>query len=402
MKKIISILLALLLLTQSSALAFAQTRTNYVEEYPDRVDGHHAMPRIVDFCKYSHNKDICDLHYKYGVKKAEAWDNYYYAYVTPDLTDYWSETPMDLYKKYGAVADEIGFLWNKNPEYINARVVSILRKLLITMASVWTAVIIGAAVGPVLTQAGFPIAGSFAQIIPTGTGASAGVASKAVGFSIKGILNSLITKVTTARFWGDIGLTLVVMAADAALVEGTIWTFYTLDAELQLIQSETATGKKVIKTRHLLQEMMGYNLTQEQKDEVNNEEKEIEKLSADLKSKFEEAIREDNTWGDMTNTQAYLLHREAVVTLYALEYLRAELSDLSDKMRYRSGAVDLAAIYLSEDLLKLSDPRETHEMVKEAYNTSEQKKWDEQAAITKDGIIRWENTNYWNGFHKHM
>ena len=64
--------------------------------------------------------------------------------------------------------------------------------------------------------------------------------------------------------------------------------------------------------------------------------------------------------------------------------------------------LDLASIYFSNNLTQLDDPQELRALVKNAYNTMEKKRWDEEAAVTKDGIMKWENTNYWTGFHKHM
>ena len=94
---------------------------------------------------------------------------------------------------------------------------------------------------------------------------------------------------------------------------------------------------------------------------------------------------EEEGWGSDK-----LVHRDAVVTLYALEYIRSEMADMSDFLRYREAAIDLAQIYFSGDLTNLYEDRlELFNMLDEARETAleETAKRAEKVQEQLDGAV---------------
>ena len=355
MKKLISVLLAFLLLTQSASVVFA-----YIPE----EQYHMSKEQIKHYCSFGFTQDICSGYKKWGKNVQAAWEDYDYAYVTPDLTDYWKETPSDLFKKYESVSKDISDLWEINPEYEDMQLGLTIGKVLFVWDVTFIAVLAGAIIGPALAKAGFPMAGNMANFLPNAVGSVGRVATAA---GIKGFFRGLLAKMATGRFWADLGITFGVIVADALYTEGAIYVFGQATQEANAYLAEHKTHKAAIKQRDLLQEIMGYNLTAKQKEEFQDNAKEIQKLQDQVREKFKKSLNEQNTWGDMTDTQAYLLHREAVVSLYALEYIRAEMADVSNGFRYREAAYDLINLYFSEDLTNLPDREELYSFVEDAY-----------------------------------
>ena len=70
-----------------------------------------------------------------------------------------------------------------------------------------------------------------------------------------------------------------------------------------------------------------------------------------LKEELEQALKtalDKQGWQDDTE-EGYLKHIEAVVTLHALQFIRAEMADLTDPLRYKVAANDFAQVFYSED-----------------------------------------------------
>jgi len=253
-------------------------------------------------------------------------------------------------------------------------------------------IIIGAAVGPILTNAGFKISGAIIEVVP------AGVAQEIIttGVSIRAILQTLKTAVGTVRFWADLGLTFVLMTGDALVAEGAFYTFGQLDNELQDILLDHEVGSNAVKTRDLLKEILDSS--------SSSSDPALEADIKDLKNRTEQELQLYFNMGWQNDTLEHrVLHREAVVTLYALEYIRAEMANLKDYLRFRKAAVDIGQVYLSGNLTNLIDREELHEMIKAAVIQREikeraQMRIDEQKARNNP----WGESLYWTRFGIHM
>ena len=349
MRKTIGLSLAFLLLLQSIPNAAV------LSEKPIDVNKE---------CSFRFNQSICDSYYKWGTKKQAKWKVYDSAYWNPEGSAYWKYSASELYSRYEQVSKDIGYLWSINPEYKDMKLSNVIAKIIIAWDITVIALLAGSIIGPALTARGFTMAGRTASLLPTG---SAQVAAR-VG--IRQGLKNLIVRMQGGKFWADLGITFGLMVADGMFVEGAFYMFDKTSTELGLALQEKETLKLAVKSRNLLYEIMNPKLTKEQRAEFENNKKDIYNLKSDLKKTLKTALDKQG-WKDSTDV-GYLTHREAVVTLYALELIRAEMADMTDKLRYRKAAIDLAQVYLSEDLVNLPDRQELFKVVNTAYIKSEE------------------------------
>ncbi len=351
---------------------------------------------VSNFCKQSHNKKLCSYHKQYASQKKNAWERYDAANWNPERVEYWQLSPAELFDKYENVTQDIGYLWNKNPEYVDGKIKSFIRKWAISVNVTAAALIGGYVVGGVLAGAGFRVAGNMASIVPVGSA----VVHNGVRMSVQSALHALATNILRGKFWAETGLTMLVLVGDGLMVEGAFYTFYTLDTELSEPLAENNTMKSAIKARELIHEITNPPLSGGQKADLAKSEdkgKQNKELFKQLRQAVEKQF-EQGGWGSDEDT-AFMAHREAVVMLYALEYLRAEMSDLRDGLRFRRAAVDLAQIYFGSDITELYDRAELNDMLKQAMDAQKEKERakTEQALKNKD----WTQSQYWNRFGAH-
>ena len=344
-------------------------------------------------CSYSFNKNICDSYYKWGTKQQAKWKAYDSAYWNPEGSTYWKLSASELYARYEQVSKDIGYLWSINPEYKDMKLGNAISKIILAWDITVVAVLAGTVIGPALTARGFTMAGRTASLLPTG---SAQVATR-VG--IRQGLKNLILRMQGGKFWADLGITFGLMVADGMFVEGAFSMFDKTSKELGLALQEKETLKLAVKSRNLLYEIMNPKLTKEQRSEFENNKKDIYKLKSELKTALKAALDKQG-WKDSTDV-GYLTHREAVVTLHALELIRAEMADMTDKLRYRKAAIDLAQVYLSEDLVNLPDRQELSETLNFAFAKSEatRKKHQQELLRKVNGGVQNSNTTYFRPGH---
>ncbi len=312
-----------------------------------------------DFFENPH--DECTVYDKYGVTRAKAWEAYERAYWGEE-GKYWQMSPAELDKKYEEVSKDIGILWNLNPEYRKKRKEEVFTKIIIATIVVIVAIKVGAVMAPMLAEMGFSMSAQAAAVLP--------FESKEIILPLRFVIQSAST-----RFWVDLGITMAYMAMDGIFVESAFSVMNDLNEELQ---GHVNTGY-AIETRNLLSEINGSKLSERDKKEIEEKAEEIFSLNQELKRIVKKALREQG-WKDDT-MEHKLVHRESIVTLYALEYIRAEMADLSDPHRYREAAMDIAQVYFSGSLTNLhEDRKEVYLLAKEAYDARqaiEQKRYKE-------------------------
>lgn len=361
MRKIISLILSLLLLNQS-VLVYAQGLTSMSNENKRPNIEFFSIPRLSEVeiakqCQFKFNRKICEQYYKYGIDRQKAWNVYDRAFWN-NQGEYWQLSPSELYDKYEQVAEGIGLLWTINPEYIDMKRGERISKIIIAWDITVIALLAGTVVAPILEAHGFHMAAQIAALVPNTSAVGGAIGER----SIRAILKTLLEKLTTGHFWADLGLSFAYMIVDGLFVEGAFYMFRQTAKELDSLQ-ETVNSQYAVKHRNLLNEIINPDLTKEEKEELENNQKEIYNLKTEVKEALKQAL-EKGGWGD----DPYI-HREAVITLYALEYIRAEMADVSDSHRYREASVDIAQVYFSGELTQLIEDRyELWKEINDAYN----------------------------------
>ncbi len=300
-------------------------------------------------------RDMCDMYEKHGVNRASAWDAYIKAKNSNEtVSGYWKLSPAELYDKYEKVAKDIAILWDINPEYKANKREDISNKILVALIVTLIAYQAGIIAAPVLEGAGFPMSAQIASLLPFERG---------------------FIQVARTHFWADLGITMAYMAMDGIFLESTFNVLNGLTEELQTsIQNHVDTGYAV-KTRDLLAE-----IATPIQESQNAEE--TYRLNQKLKEELKKSLKTSD-WGSDP-----MIKREAIVTLYALEYIRAEMADMSDSFRYRQAAIDIAQIYFSDELTNLHEDRnEVYRVAEGAYN-ARQKIRKQKLQETADSIIR--------------
>lgn len=327
-------------------------------------------------------KNVCLQHKEYGVKRASAWEAYYNAFWN-ETGEYWEMPPEQIYDKYEAVAKDIDLLWNINPDYqdlLKAEVVEILATAAgITLCAYW----LGAVAAPFLEAHGFHIAAQIASLVPFIT-TGRGIGSLA-GKDILSALRLIKQALSSGFFWGDLGISMAYVTLDIALVDAGFYVMKETSESFKLIQQHVNIGYSM-QNRNFLVELVdaisgeGKAITKKSEDELK-QDKEILEAKQEVKEELEKVLKQQG-WGGNT-----LKHREAVVTLYALEYIRAEMADMSDYHRYREAAMDIAQIYLSEELSNLPDRKELFLMVEAAHNAKLKKREEMLNEAISGGVL---------------
>jgi len=335
MRRLLSLILSVLLLSQGS---FVYGQGEYYSQ-PDL--SFFSIPRLNKSeverqCKFKFNENICDQYYKYGVTRAEAWDAYERAYWSHG-GEYWQLSPSELYDKYEEVAKDIAYLWDISPEYKDIKRGERIVNFIIVWDIMTIAILTGTIISPLLDGAGFKTAAQVSSLVP---------------YETRGFVSPLSYMIRSARtrFWADLGISMAYMAAETILIESAFTLFNQTAKELDMLQ-EGANAEQAVKSLNLLQGIINPNLTEEEQKELRKNKNEIYNLKKELKETLKRAM-EKQGWGDDT-----MVHSDSVITLYALEYIRAEMADISDSLRYREAVVDIAQVYLSGELTSLDEDR---------------------------------------------
>ncbi len=323
---------------------------------------------------YNHNPEsICLQYYKYGVDRAQAWHAYVRAKWEEDGA-YYNLSPIEIYEKYEQVVKDIAHLWNINPEYVKAKRDKNIIRVVTTIGILVVAIYVGQNLAPLLQSQGLNMTAHVASVLPLETAAGAAKSS--------GILIRIISVLKTGRFWADLGLSLVYMYMDVMFADSTFAVMFDLYDGLYSMQSHVNVDL-ALHYRDLLAEIvLPVREMSNKKNEIEAkiiEGEEVAGLSQELKEEVKKSI-ETHGWGDNEKVQ-----KEAVVTLYALEYIRAEMADMSDPERYREAAVDVAQIYFSGNQTNLDPEREKiFFLVAEAHAAAaKNEKYDLQQKILK-------------------
>lgn len=339
MKRFMAILLSGLLLTQSVPTVWAAP------------SGNTAANPCADWRDYAYyGKKACEAYARWGKHKQAAWDMYYNAAFETTTSPLWNQPASSLYVRYKQVAQDIHDLWNINPRYKDARAARFAGIILVTELIVTTAYIGGELIAPALEAGGYTMSAGVARMVPNTARAmrTAGKTARTLSMaSVKKGVRSLITRMKGGKFWGDLGLTMGVMVADGMLTEGAFWVFEGLVADETAYLSSVKTDKLALKTRDLLREITNVPLTKQQQEELEKNKDDIYALKEELEQALKTALDKQG-WQDDTE-EGYLKHIEAVVTLHALQFIRAEMADLTDPLRYKVAANDFAQVFYSED-----------------------------------------------------
>jgi len=345
-----------------AVLALSPSYTHLYTECRDTYGAQGVNPR-----------NICLQYYKYGVDRAQAWKAYDRAFWS-EIGDYWELSPTELYEKYEEVSKDIALLWEINPEYKDMKRGERIVKFIIAWDITVIAWLVGTVVGPLLYNAGFKMAGNVASLLPIEAANGAAAASTGWSWSIRAIFKKVIAALAKGHFWADLGISIAYMAIDGLFVEGAFYMYRQLNSELETLQNHVDTEYAIV-NRNLIEEILDPQLSEEQKKELEQYQDEIKTLNQQLKVAMREAMERDG-WGDDP-----MVKREAVVTLYALEYIRAEMADISDYFRYREAAIDLLQMYFSGDLTRLPDERK--ELYKEIAEAHESKMLEQRKKLAE-------------------
>ena len=94
MKKIISLFLSFMLISQVSLFAYKDMTTEDVSNY----------------CKFSHNKKECSYYNNFGKQVNDSWNKYDHSIFNYQETEYYKLSPYELYEKYREVSSDIDYL----------------------------------------------------------------------------------------------------------------------------------------------------------------------------------------------------------------------------------------------------------------------------------------------------
>lgn len=372
-KKFLGILLSLLFISGGDISLLAKPVIGY------RYGVSRNEEAVAEYCSFSNNNKECSFYRKYAGLKTKQWQLYEQAFWSVEDTPYWKLSPTELFDIYQKVSSDIAYLWSTDPEYEGAKTRATLRKVAIAENVLAMALMGGYAAGSVLIKAGFTMSGNMASLVPIGSS----VVRNGVRFSLQSALRYITSNIVSGKFWADIGLTMLVMVGDALMAEGAFYTFYTLDEELTGALSANQTIDGALKVRNLVHEIVNPNLSAQTQKALATSQQAAEpnkQLIKELRQAVENQFQ-NNKWGSDEDI-AFMTHYESVVTLYALEYLRAELSDLKDGLRYRKAAIDLAGIYFSDNLTQLMERQELTAMLKQAIDIQK----EEERKKTKEAM----------------
>jgi len=297
--------------------------------------------------KMTRNATLCDFHKKFGRAKNLAWKEYQDALDYPEWTPEWNMTPAQLLKEYDDVKKHIAFMWSQNEEIVYAQLDRGIRDVLTTIAVTAIASIIGSYVGPWLMGADMPLAGTIAEVIPN--------ASARVSFG--SMIRQIPARLGKGVFYADLGVTMVVLAADGLLVSETFHFAREAQAELEKLLSVNKTYRNALQDKEKLEAIMGKRLSQAQQQEIEQNRDQIK----DALDMTRAAVSQEQSWGKYA--EMAFKHQE-IKNLYALRYIRAEMADLSDGLRFRTAVYDLSSVLQQ---LPLQDNQELRKMVEDAW-----------------------------------
>ena len=351
-----------------------------------------------DIYKGDHPMDKCVLYERYGTKREQAWQAYLDAKQLRG--EYWKLSPAELYKKYDDVAQDIKHLWNENPDYKAHKASNFMDNMIVTAIIIVILVNTGDILGPKLAEKGLNISAGFSSFKPLETVKRA---TKVLSTADKGlVLNALGAvkgAVTSGIFWADIGVTVAYLFTDIVFTLGAFYAMQSLSDDFKSLR-EDVTYLDNVKRRNLLVETVDFIKAEQEKAIQNSDDKKTdEDIVAENKALKEEVIKslEGADWGQ---TRQQVIDN-AVFDLYALEYLRAEMADLSDYHRYREAVIDFMSIYfpdkmenieklkkrhliirLEEDRKSLyDDVKKAHDAKELAYLQSKERAWAETLMI---------------------
>ena len=307
-------------------------------------------------------KNACVQNHKYGVNRASAWDAYVQA-KNPWKREgeYWQLTPAELYYKYEQVAKDMAVLWDINPEYKEARRQDKFRRWTTGIIVGIIAFKIGTIVAPILAAEGFPMGAKMISL---------------TAFRAEELISPLKFLISDAnkRFLVDLGLLFSFINMDRILVDSAFFVMFKLTEELQVeLQNNLDTGY-TIEVRNLLLEIIDPLSKVGDTPVSAAQEQGILTFNQEFTDEIKEALQEQ-TWTEDTS-KGRKKHREAVATLYALEYIRAEMADLTEPYmyRYREAAIDIAQVYFGKELYKDEENQADEENEEEENTEDEEKK----------------------------
>ena len=363
MKNILGIILSSILLLQSTVFAYSSSTGSDTSFF--------SIPRLSESeiqkqCSYRFNRKICEQYYKYGKLRAQAWDAYDYSYGNAEHSEYYKLSAAELYEKYEQVIKDINYLWSINPEYKDMKLGEWITKAIIAWDIFAVALIAGAAVAPSLQAVGYTNSANTAQLFGSFSNKSFQFAS--VIKSVSGTGPAVRYMLFDTVLIKDTIFTLMYMSALGSLTEGAFAMFSSTAQDLNNFLQEHENIELAVKSRDLLQEMIDIELTEEEQKELERNKKQIFNSKEKIKELLKEALQ-DQDWQEDT-TEQRVMHGEAVKTLYALEYVRAQMADMTDWHRYRESTIDIAQIYFSGDYTNLPDRKELFDIIDEAHEIS--------------------------------
>ena len=364
---------------------------------------------------FANRQRKCQLYCDYAQEKETLWQ-YYEAADSAQIenTPYYSLTPIELFDKDEEAAQDIAFLWGQDPEYKRARGNETAQLIAIAAAT-----FVVAEVAATFLASAALSTGSLG-VLHTANAMRFSSALIPVGSELQiALLTAAKGGATFTALEGISGFMAMsaLVATDMTIFESARQSLVLTDSSVQeplltattgraTMQSADSARQKMRVRKESMQRIMARlreeskNLKLEQdlivptqrettsimvstpdgKRQSNSSafanlgvdtRRTMEILRRDIRRQFEE-----EGWGNDGNARRR--QEEVIATVYALEYVRAEMADLTDGFRYRKAAQDLGLMYETNDLTYLPDRDELDKAVRNHYQEQQIKAADRE------------------------
>lgn len=321
------------------------------------------------------------MYARYAPQKEALW-SYYIKANDAQIEDvpYFDLTPEQLFDQYEEAAKDIAFLWKQDPEYKLGKMLQVVRSIaaaIVTLicSEIMAGLVASAAVdagavrtfrvanGMRITQSAVPI-GSELQLALLNTARASGVTARTARDTIGSFLAMSALMVTDMAIFEEAEQALVRPQKQIQML------FLTGEDIISTMKSPDAAAQKMrVRQRKRALQQVWERMQQEKRNSI------LDLLFRDNRytmATLRQVIREQyqGGWGDDPD-EAIEVQNEVIAAVYALEYIRAEMSDLKDAFRYRKAAKNLVLMYTTNDFTELYDRGDLESAVRAEYKHEE-------------------------------
>lgn len=360
--------------------------------------------QIARYCQSDKHQTQCDLYREYAPQKDAFW-RYYHSPIR--YTPYFNYTPEQLFDLYEQTAQHIAFLWKQDPEYKQAKAAEWGTRLAIVAGTLLVSEVLAGVLASEALGAGmlstFQVSNGlrFSSVfIPIGSAVQQGLLYTAYASGL-GAAKTAVDLVSS--FMAMSALVATDFTIFSAAREALLRTGETYQNALDDIETMNSLPAAQLKMQaqprpETLQQLMAQanthlqRLAQEEaavrpqrestatmiswpdgRRMINSQgwaalQHDTQQTMAALRQEIRRQYAREG-WGTDPD-EAFKKKENVLHAVYALEYVLAEMADLSDGFRYRKAAKDLYEMY-STDVTRLRNRTTVEEEVRQAYQSQQ-------------------------------